>query len=358
MADNCVDIQLERIRAYIQVGQFYYVTTGTDDNAAGYIMSFSINKSRGQNIATFRCQLSVWLDAQIQSSLQTTSNNVGQKIVVHAGVGEKSDPSLPRLFTGYVTGLTQDPHWEDARKFILNVSGEDEFTLMKYGSKFSRRFKYGDDAFAVITGGKRREGGRMTKLRRVPAGRKGIDGPATGSNSSLEHSPLIRTPDPQGHSPSAAAPSGGGSKPESTSGGLTVSSQHNYAKEGDVVDILITDKNGIPVDPNSLKNTQGVRCLCCCNPPPSAFTKGSSTTKAEGMKEGEKTYPVSVQYITKNNLPYFRFTMTGAYPSKVTFIHPLTAETATINFHVIPPHGHRDLNDGGPAAGSFDSFQV
>ena len=294
MAD-CVDIQLERIRAYIQIGQFYYVTTGTDPNAAGHIKSFTINKARQQSLSTFRCQLEVWLDAQVQPSLQQVNNNLGQQIIVHAGVGERSDTTLPRLFQGYVTNITQDPHWDDARKFILNVSGEDEFALMKY-VKFSRRFKYGDDAFAVITDGKRREGGRMTRLRRIPAGKHGVDAPASSSNDSLEHSPLVKTPDPQGNSPTASSPAKGQGKTSSTSG-VSFDKTHVYANAGDKVFVTATDKSGNTVDPNSLKNTQGVKCLCCCQPPPSSFEKsgestGNTSNTAEGMQEGKKNYPV------------------------------------------------------------------
>jgi hypothetical protein len=260
-----------------------------------------------------------------------------------------------------VTNVTQDPHWEDQRKYILNISGEDEFALMKYGAKFSRRFKSGDDAFATITGGKRREGGRMTKLRRTPAGKKGIDGPATGSNDSLEHSPLVKTPDPQGHSPSAPSASGKGkSKDEPTSTNLSWSGgNHIYGNKGDTIFKSIVNDKGEVQDPNQLKNVQGVKCLCCCKPPPSSFSKGSSSsTTAEGMEEGSKTYPVSVKYTTKGGVPGFEFTLTGDYPAAVTFIHPLTAKTCTISFHQVPAHDHRDLSRGGPAVGSYDAFQV
>lgn len=362
MAD-CVDIKLERVRAYIQVGQHYFVTTGTDDKAAGSIMSFSINKSRGQPIATFRCQLSVWADAPVQPDLEVTHNNLGQKIVVCAGAGEQSDTSLPRLFTGYVTNITQDPHWDDSRKYILNVSGEDEFALMKYGAKYSRRFKYGDDAFAVITGGKRREGGRMTRLRKVPAGSRGVSHIAAGSNTSLEHSPLIKTPDPQGTSPSAPRHTGGSSKKaeDPQQGSITMVPPQAYMNSGDKIFVVCKDKDGNPIDPTTLKNTVGSGCLCIAKPAPSSFTSTAtkSTNQAEGgLKDGEKTYPVSVTYTTQGGIPGFLFTLTGDYPCQVTFVHPLTGQTATINFHQIPPHDHRDLSRGGPAVGSFDQFQV
>ena len=356
MAD-CVDIKLERIRAHIQIGNHYYVTTGTDYNAAGDIMSFSINKSRGQAIATFRCQLSVWADAPIAGDLETTDNNVGERVIVHAGVGENSDTNLPRLFTGYVTNITQDPHWDDARKYILNISGEDEFALMKYGNKFSRRFKAGDDSFAVITGGRRREGGHMTKLRRVPPGKRGVENIAAGSNESMEHSPLIRTPDPQGLSPNAASP-GSSAESETAKSPIRFSQSNAYMSSGDKIFVTAEDEDGNILDPNTLKNTEGTKCLCCCNPPPSSFDKSGGTTKAEGLDEGKKTYPVAVKYTTQGGKGGFEFTVTGDYPSKVTFIHPLTGQSCTITFNQVPPHSHESIPQGGPAKGSYDVFQV
>jgi hypothetical protein len=326
-------------------------------------MSFSINKSRGQPIATFRCQLSVWANAPIKTDLETTNNNVGQHIVVYAGVGENSNTNLPRLFTGYVTGITQDPHWDDSRKYLLNVSGEDEFALMKYGSKFTRRFKMGDDAYAAITGGKRREGGRMTKLRRMAAGKTGVTFHSAGRNASLEHSPLIKTPDPQGStSPSPPATTGGTSvKADEPKTSVTATPAHSYVVAGAVTDVKFTDKDGNPIDLKTLQNTAGVKCLFCSSPPPSSFSPSGDQggTKPAGLQDGVKTYPVSVTYTTNaKGESIARFKQTGSYPAAVTFVHPITGDTATINFHQVPPHDHRDIPRGGPAVGSFDSFQV
>lgn len=357
MAD-CINIQLEQIRAYIRVGNHYYVTTGTDDNSAGNIMSFTINKSRGGNmIATFRCQLEVNYDAPIQSDLEATNNNVGQPIVVHAGVGESSDPnSLPRLFTGYLTSVTQEPHWDDASKFVVNISGEDEFALMKYGPKFSRRFKSGDDAYAVITGGDRRDGGQMTRLRHVPAGKRGVEVHATGSNQPLEHSPLIRTPDPQGKSPNAVSRSE--SRVDESESRIKFSQDSAYLNSGDKIFVSIDNEDGTQEDPESLKNVEGVKCLLCANPKPSSFSSNASSNRGAGLEEGAKTYPVSAKYTRKGDKPGIEFTMTGDYPAQVTFIHPLTGETCTINFYQIPPHDHTDITRGGPAMGSYSPFQV
>jgi hypothetical protein len=78
------------------------------------------------------------------------------------------------------------------------------------------------------------------------------------------------------------------------------------------------------------------------------------------LKEGQKTFPVSIQYIDAvGEVPSkVRVTMTADYPSQLTFVHPLTGQTCTINIHQISPHSHRDIPDGGPAVGTFDSFGV
>lgn len=357
MADACIPITLERIRARIEIGENYFVTTGTDPEAAGDIMSFSISSGRNQSVSTFRCQLSVKISSNVLDDIDYVNNNLGQPIVVYAGVGEQSDRNLPRLFTGFVTSITQDPHWDDARKFLLSVSGEDVFALMKF-NKYSRRFKSQDDAFAVITGGKRREGGRMTQLRRVPAGKAGVDFIASGSNTSMDHSPLIKTPDPQGMSPTASSPSSNKATEDANSG-LKLSPDNVYAAKGSVL-FVEAYKDGAALDTEGLKNTEGVGCLCCMNPSPTSFKTGAKTG-IEGLKVGEDTYPIKLVGYTSSmdsTKKGFEFVVTGDYPAKVTFIHPITGETATIHFQQVPPHTHRTMADGGPAVGTYDVYQV
>ena len=197
---DCTTLSIERVRAKIQIGSYYYVTTGLDDNAAGDIISFTINKARGQPIGTMNCQLAVWIDNDdALESFETVEDNMGEKVIVNAGAlaadAVDSFNNLPTLFTGYVTSVRESPHWSDARKYILDITAEDIFARMKYMGKFSRRFKYADDAFATINGGIRRQGGNMTRLQRVPAGRRGIDFVDSGNDSSVDKTPLVKTPD-------------------------------------------------------------------------------------------------------------------------------------------------------------------
>jgi hypothetical protein len=361
MADFCVPITLERIRARIVIGDNYFVTTGTDLNAAGDIMSFSVNASRGQSISTFRCQLSTKISSGVMEDIDYTKNNLGQQIIVYAGVGEQSDTNLPRIFTGYVTSLTQDPHWDDARKFILNISGEDVFALMK-SNKYSRRFKTKDDAFAVITGGRHREGGRMTQLKRVPAGKAGVDWIASGSNESLEHSPLIKTPDPQGTSPSASSPPSS-KKTEEESTKVTASPSQVSATIGSTVFIKLekeTKDGMVTIDPSSDQYTVGTKCLCHMNPAPSSFKTGEKS-RTTGLNVGEDTYPLKLAGYESSVDPTqkgLEILVTGQYPAKITYVDPTTGATVTINFMGVPPHSHRTLPEGGPAVATWDTFQV
>lgn len=366
MALDCINIGLERIRAYIAIGPYYFVTTGTDDNADGDILSFGINKSREQPVATFRCQLNAKLDSGLLDSIDYVEDNLGLKIIVHGGVGAASDTNLPRLFQGYVTDVTQEPNEQDARYVLLSISGEDEFAKMRYGPKFSRRFKTGDDPYAVITGGKHRDGGNLTELKRIPAGKRGVEFASAGSTPTggNENSPLIRTPDlQQGRSPSGASPkSKEANSADSGPGNYRFEPEHFYASTGDRILVKVIDiDSGDEVDPMEFKNV--VKCLCHCSPSPQLFT--GSSTGGTGLEPDKNTYPVKISYYGKGK-PYdtdpdfvgFEFTITGDYPTKITFVHPLDAGTCVMHLHQVPPHDHRDMPRGGPAVGSYDVFQV
>jgi hypothetical protein len=120
------------------------------------------------------------------------------------------------------------------------------------------------------------------------------------------------------------------------------------------------DKDGNPIDLKFLANTVAPGCLCLARPSPQQLSGGGTTTGAAGLKEGEKTFPVSIEYVAASTGvdPGLKVTMTADYPTQLTFVHPLTGQTCTINMHQISPHSHRDIPDGGPAVGTFDSFGV
>jgi len=355
MAD-CVNLQLERVSARIEVGGFLYTTPGRAENTSGDVMSFSLNKSRGQATAKLQCQLIA--NVADQDAINTFSNvedNLGEVIIMWAGPSDNIY-EIPRLFTGYITSVRPTPHWNDARKQILDIQAEDVFAKMVYGPKFSRRFKIQDDPFAVITGGKRNQGGSMTQLRRVKPGQNGVSYIFTGgSGQGFEHSPLIKTPDYVSRTPNGVSPGYGKSSLGSETGmyrmepaeatvypGAIVSSQVINAKTGEIVSVA------------GLESTAGKACMCHAKPSTKSFETGQ--VSKSGLEPGVKSFPLWFDYGNNDTLNFY---ITGSYsPIQVTFVHPLDGGTASIEFKMVPPHTHRDLGQGGPAVAVFDAFPI
>ena len=370
MTEQCIDISLETVRAYIQIGAYYFVTKGMDSGADGDILSFTISQSRTQPVGSFRCQLQAKIASISLGAIDNATNNIGPKIVVYAGVGTTCDTNLPRLFTGFITNISEDPHWEDSRYMLWNITGEDVFVQMKY-QKFSRRFRNVENAFAVITEGKHREGGKMTELKRVAAGQTGVSHHDSGSatpnaGAGGGHSPLIKTPDPVGLTPHGSRLLSNPATDPKAGVNLKFDPEYVYANAGDKIFARIIDTAaGTAIDPSQLAQVTGAGCLLCMTPPPSAFT-GATVVGAslpQGMKPGVKAFPISVElygaanpYPSDANAMGCLFTVIGDYPAKVTFIHPLTAATCSIQFYQIPVHDHSDLSRGGPAVASFGSL--
>ena len=198
-------LSLEKVSAMIRMGAYVFATPGRLERSAGDIMSFSVTRNRNDPIAKLNASFSAWLDSSLMSGNMAISNDLGDKITVKAGVDVEDLDSLPTLFTGYVTSLRTRPHWGDAQRLLEEISAEDVFVKMRVDPKFSRRFKMTGDAFAIIVGGKRRQSGNMTQVKRMPPGRQGISYLDSGS-AMKEHSPLIKTPDPQGKSPHGVQP--------------------------------------------------------------------------------------------------------------------------------------------------------
>jgi hypothetical protein len=286
------------------------------------------------------------------------NNNLGDKIEVKAGVGTDLG-NLPTLFTGYVTGMKTRPHWSDSRRILIDYVAEDVFVKMRVGPKFTRRFKMTEDAFAVITTGHRRQAGEMTRAHKVAAGKKGISDVSSGSSLGSEHSPLIKTPDPQGKSPKGSpAPSSSGRESDASKVPLRMEPPSAWVSAGMRIFVQIMEvESGRLID---VAQCEAMAACCChCNPAPKSFS-GSRGNKKSGMTVGEKAFPVSVNIGTPADpsAKGYEFTITGDYPAQVTFVHPRTGQTCSIKFDIIPPHDHRDIARGGPAVGSYDVFQI
>jgi hypothetical protein len=352
----CTDLVLQKISGVVYVGSYIYATPGRHPEAKGDILSFNISRARSQPVSTL--QISVSADLAFASPGTSVSNNLGERIVVKAGAGDNLNV-LPTLFTGYITSVKKRPSLSDARKIILDISAEDEFAKIKYGGKFTRRVKMKDSAYAVITGGQRRQDGNLTLLKRVPAGSKGMSFVSAGSSSS-ENSPLIKTPDPQNKSPHGSKDARSRGKIENEEGkNIVAEPKHVFANAGSQITVVIRDQvTGALVNLGQCSSLVGSGCLCHINPPPTYYATGSSQTGSAGprtgLKAGEKAFPIS--YEIREDTNSFLFKVTGDYPAKVTFVHPRTGATCTIDFAIIPPHDHRDIARGGPAVGSFDAF--
>ena len=352
-------LELEKISAVIQVGSFVFCTPGRLSSSSGDITSFSITRNRNSPTAQLNCAVAAWMNPTFMNASMAISSSLGDKIIVKAGVGDDVS-GIPTLFTGYVTGMKTRPHFNDARKVMVDIVAEDEFVKMKLGAKFSRRFKMSEDAFAVITGGRRRQAGNLAIAKKMPAGRQGITHLDVGSAFGGEHSPLIKTPDPQGKSPRGASPPTSSNSSETNAAkvpirweppqfwinaGMSAFAQVVEVESGRVIDVAQCEAIG--------------KCCCHCNPAPKAFS-GSRGNKKTGMTIGEKAFPITVNIGSPAdpNAKGYLFTITGDYPAQVTFVHPKTGQTCTLKFDIIPPHDHRDIARGGPAVGSYDVFQI
>jgi hypothetical protein len=349
-----MNLKLQKISGVVYVGNYMYCTPGRSPDAVGEILSFNINRARGNPVSTL--QVSVLAHLDFASPGTSVSNNLGERVIVKAGTGDSLD-ALPTLFTGYLVNVKKRPSLSDARKIILDISAEDEFAKIKYGGKFTRRIKVKDNAFAVITSGQRRQDGNLSLLKRIPPGHKGISF-VSADSSGMENSPLIKTPDFKHYSPNGTlsrTSSGRQDLQEGTS--IVAEPKSVVAGAGNRISVVIRDQvTGSLLDLGNCQDMSGTGCLCHMTPAPTYFS-GSNTGGQTGFKPGVQTYPVMYDVDRTNNA--FIFTITGdTYPAKVTFVHPKTGATCSIEFTVIPMHTHRDAGSGGTAVGSFDSFIV
>ena len=364
MATECPEIIIERIRAVISFGGAVFVTPGSATAHDGYIKSFNVHKARTQPTATMSCEIDVLFTSaeKIMKGIEVTSNNVGAMITVRAGVSQDgSDTGVPLIFTGYIMSVRRTPNFNDAKRFVLSISAEDVFVKMKH-MKYSRRFKMTDEAFAVITSGIRRQGGPMTHLKRTPGGERGIDKIDSGSSSTVagEHSPLVRTPDPQNLSPSPFKATGKSNRNDPSADATTYEWEikEMFGTKGARIfnRVLATDTK-LPVDPTKLDR---MSCLCHMTPKPRPLGSSASASTGTGMLSGVEYFPAMIEYVTSGKADGIGFiiTLTGDYPCKITFVHPVGGATCTMDINVVPPHDHRDAATGGPAVGVYDAWTL
>jgi hypothetical protein len=358
MAD-CKPLDFQKISGVIYVGGFTFCTPGRLAESDGHLVSFNVNRSISDPTAKLQCQVNAFISSGAGTAFTRVTNNLGDRIVVKAGVGDNLD-TLPTLFTGYVVGFKKRNHWNDAQLMTLEFSAEDVLVRLRVQGKFSRRFQQQDEAYAIITGGTRRQGGNMTMLRKIPAGSRGVSF-MSAANSGLggDHSPLVKTPDPQGLSPNGSKFSSSGVAPTAGSQ-LRSEPSTAYAGPGSTIFWQVLDAStGLPIDVQNAAMTAGRGCCVFMSPKPTSTDTGSQS-QAAGVVLGSKTFPATVGLGAESNIGANGFTVkiTGASPARLTFVHPTTGATANLELNIIPPHTHRTIADGGPAVGSYDIFSI
>jgi len=146
-----VILKKETIRATISFGvSNQTIVINTPD-----VMSFNVNRTRGQMCATFNA--SVKVPASFVDD-KSSSGSLLSDVVIKTTV----DGLTRTIFTGKVYRCTVTPIFTDASKIMLNLSGKDTFCIME-GQKINRRvksYKTGDgsttttppDIWGVVTG--------------------------------------------------------------------------------------------------------------------------------------------------------------------------------------------------------------
>jgi len=367
MAD-CARIQRQIVRAQVKIGRLSWGVPGSPHAVNGHLVSLNISKSRGSPVAKMSCTLHTWITTNYERILEVQDSGLGA--VIYAFGGRVDDPktaALPQLFTGYVKDIKVNPHWSDSRIVILDVEAEDVFSKM-FNTKYSRRFKMKDAAFAIITGGNRRQGGKMNELRRGQKSSSRFEQKATGSDQFGENSPLIKTPDPLNRTPKGRSPSSRSGKKDQKIY-YRFMPQHLIMKPGDRAIVKLMDDEDeqrtvgegpeFDIDVNSYKPT----CLCFMSPKFEGGSGGGSSFKAVDITKPGGS-PGSITIIPKYHKEFgelagaFLVQMKDWYPFKIVYIDPDTKGTATLDVAVVYPHDHRDISRGGPGIGVYDTFQL
>ena len=128
--------------------------TGGVSISTPYIMSFSVNKSRGA-ISTFNASIKIKSDQL---------DNLNGKVTIKAG----KKGNLITIYTGYVKSMAPSPCWDDPAYVIVNISGVDELFKLE-NRRFTRRQIVSDKSWAVINSVVS-EGSKPTELKYTHTG--------------------------------------------------------------------------------------------------------------------------------------------------------------------------------------------
>ena len=112
----------QRVRAEVSFGTY---TVRTPD-----VISFSVNKRRGQPISTFSASV------KVSYTFVETGEVLHKKIVIKAGTPTANNT----VFTGWIHEIVVSPIRSDASKVMLSISGKDILSVLE-GQKITRRTK-------------------------------------------------------------------------------------------------------------------------------------------------------------------------------------------------------------------------
>lgn len=174
---SCANITLEKIRARISFGTpggGGSLTFETPD-----VKSFSVSRNRSALPASFSASI------EMPSSVVIPA---GEDIIIEAGTAG----NLRRIFTGQTLSLTVNPSFENASRYVVNLSGQDRFRDLE-GKNISRRQRARSlSQFAAITGVSTRSPQKGVSFEKRAQSGGGIRFVNADTNI-REHSKLVRT---------------------------------------------------------------------------------------------------------------------------------------------------------------------
>ncbi|MHA2218199.1 MAG: hypothetical protein ACXACY_19860 [Candidatus Hodarchaeales archaeon] len=118
-------LEKQAIRAKILIGSSLEIRTPD-------VVSFNVQRSRGQMAATFSASVKVPYDQITSATVYTES-----EIVIQAG-RSTSFSNLDTIFTGIIYKAVINPVRTDASKLMLNLNGRDTLSVLE-GQKINRR---------------------------------------------------------------------------------------------------------------------------------------------------------------------------------------------------------------------------
>lgn len=307
---SCANITLERVRARISFG------TPGGPNSLTFetpdVKSFSVSRSRSTLANSFSASIEMPANLAIPA---------GEDVIIEAGtVG-----NLQRIFTGQVTSITVNPSFENASRYILNISGQDRFRELE-GKNISRRQRArGLSSFAAITGVSARAPQKgLSYEKRSQSG--GAVQFLNQDTNIREHSRVVRT-DRIGFDPYEPA-----KDPESVE---SVASENAFAGGGELIEIKPRTSYlgiGVSVIMNLENETYEAGDTWGVTDP--------SIGRIVDRQDGTAIYTQLA--IGENTVTFTKG------DGSATFVGKATA-------HGIMIHDHSSLGQGGPAFGVFSS---